>query len=48
MQDITQDKAERALLQPQDGEMHDISVGSFRFLSVLFAAAFVLMIAGIL
>jgi len=43
-----QDKAERALLQPQESEMHDISLGTFRFLSVLFAAVFLLMIAGVL
>jgi hypothetical protein len=42
-----QDKAERVLLQPHDGEIHDISLGTFRFLSVLFAAALVLMVAGL-
>ena len=43
-----QDKIERALLQPQESEMHDISVGTFRFLSVLLAAALLLTIAGVL
>ena len=43
-----QDKAERTLLQPHESEMHDISLGTFRFLSVLCAAALLLMIAGVL
>jgi hypothetical protein len=43
-----QDNAERALLQPRESEMHDISLGTFRFLSVLLTAALVLMVAGIL
>jgi hypothetical protein len=43
-----QDKVERALLQPQEREMHDISLGTFRFLSVLLAAALLLTIAGVL
>jgi hypothetical protein len=40
-----QDEAERALMQPQDGEVHDISLGTLRFISALFAAGLVLMIA---
>ena len=43
-----QDNNERALMEPQESEIHDISLGTFRFLSVLFAAAFVLMIAGLI
>lgn len=43
-----QDPAERTLLQPDTHEMHDISAGTFRFVSVLFAAALVLMVAGVL
>jgi hypothetical protein len=41
-----QDNSERALMEHHDGEIRDISLGTFRFLSVLFAAALVLMIAG--
>ena len=47
-----QDNSEPSLLQPPDQlhgrEMHDLSLGTFRFLSVLFAAALVLMIAGVI
>ncbi len=42
-----QDNSERALMEPHDREIRDISLGTFRFLSVLFAAAFVLLIAGV-
>ena len=42
-----QDNSERALMEPRGSEVHDLSLGTFRFLSVLFAAAFVLMIAGV-
>ena len=42
-----QDNRERGLMEPQYSEIHDISLGTFRFLSVLFAAALVLMIAGV-
>ncbi len=42
-----QDNRERSLMEPQESEVHDISLGTFRFLSVLFAAALVLMIAGV-
>lgn len=41
-----QDNSERALMEPRGREIRDFSRGTFRFLSVLFAAAFVLMIAG--
>ena len=41
-----QDNNERAFMEPQEREIHDISLGTFRFLSALFAAALVLMIAG--
>jgi hypothetical protein len=43
-----QDHSERALMEPQERESHDLSLGTFRFLSVLFAAALVLMIAGVI
>ncbi len=43
-----QDHSERALMEPHDGEIRDISLGTFRFLAVLCTAAFVLMIAGVL
>ncbi len=41
-----QDNSERALMAPRGSEIRDLSLGTFRFLWVLFAAAFVLMIAG--
>jgi hypothetical protein len=43
-----QDESERALMEPQESEIHDISLGTFRFLSVLFAAALVLTVAGMI
>ena len=43
-----QDNSERALMQPRNSEIHDLSLGAFRFVSILFAAALVLMIAGVL
>ena len=43
-----QDNSERDLMEPQGSEIHDLSLGTFRFLSVLFAAAFVLLIAGVI
>ena len=43
-----QDNGERDLMEPQRSEIHDLSLGTFRFLSVLFAAAFVLLIAGVI
>ncbi len=43
-----QDDAERAMLRPREGEMHDISSGALRVISVLFAVTLVLMIAGII
>jgi hypothetical protein len=43
-----QDNAERTLLQGDRNEVHDISLGAFRFISALCAAALVLMIAGLL
>lgn len=42
-----QDNSERALMEPHGSEIRDLSLGTFRFLSVLCAAAFVLMIAGL-
>lgn len=42
------DDSKRALMEPQESESHDLSLGTFRFLSVLFAAALVLMIAGVI
>ena len=36
------DHSERALMEPQERESHDLSLGTFRFLSVLFTAALVL------
>jgi hypothetical protein len=44
----TEEEAEGALLQPQQGEMHDLAPGTLRFVSVLFVAAMVLMLAGII
>ena len=41
-----QDNSERALMAPRGSEIRDISLGTYRFLWVLFAAAFVLLIAG--
>ncbi len=43
-----QDNSERALMEPREGEIHDLSLGAFRFVSLLFVVAFVLMIAGVL
>jgi hypothetical protein len=43
-----QDESERALMESQQSEIHDISLGTFRFLSVLFAAALVLTVAGMI
>lgn len=48
-----QDNSERSLMEPAllkrgESEIRDISLGTFRFLSVLFAAALVLMIAGVI
>jgi hypothetical protein len=43
-----QDPAERTLLQPHEHEVHDISPGTLRFISVLFAAGLVLMVAGVI
>ena len=42
-----EEEAEGALMQPREGEMHDLATGTLRFISVLFLAALVLMIAGI-
>ena len=42
-----QDNRERTLMERQGSEIRDLSLGTFRFLSVLFAAALVLMIAGV-
>ena len=42
-----QDNSERTLMESRDSEIRDLSLGTFRFLSVLFAAALVLMIAGV-
>jgi hypothetical protein len=36
------------LMRPKAGEIHDLSLGSFRFISVLIFAAAVLMLAGAL
>jgi hypothetical protein len=33
---------------PREGEIHDLSLGAFRFISILIAAAGVLMLAGVL
>jgi len=41
-----QDNSERGLMESRGSEIHDLSLGTFRFLWVLLAAAFVLMIAG--
>ena len=43
-----EEEAEAALMQPHEGEMHDLGAGTLRFLSVLFVAAMVLMLAGII
>ena len=43
-----QDNSERTLMEPQKSEIHDISVGTLRFLLVLFVAALVLMFAGVI
>ena len=43
-----QDNSERTLMEPRESEIRDLSLGAFRFLFVLFAAALVLMIAGVL
>jgi hypothetical protein len=42
------ERAELDLLHPREGEMHDLSTGAFRFLSIFIAAAGVLMLAGVL
>jgi len=41
-------QAEADLQHPAEGEMHDLSSGTFRFLAILIAAVGVLMIAGVL
>ncbi len=42
------ERVELDLQHPRDGEMRDLSTGTFRFLSILLAAAGVLMLAGVL
>jgi hypothetical protein len=42
------EQAEGDMQHRHEGEMRDLSSGAFRFLSILFAAVAVLMIAGVL
>ena len=42
------ERAELDLQHARDGEMHDLSLGAFRFIFILIAAASVLMLAGTL
>ena len=43
-----EEEAENALMQPHEGERRDLAPGTLRFLSVLFVAGVVLMLAGII
>ena len=42
------ERAEIDLQHPPEGEMRDLSIGAFRFIAILIAAAGVLMLAGVL
>ena len=42
------ERVEFDVQHPRNGEIHDLSPGAFRFISILVAAAGVLMLAGVL
>ena len=42
------ERAEFDLSHPREDEMHDLSIGAFRFIAILIAAAAVLLLAGAL
>ncbi|MBS0540044.1 MAG: hypothetical protein JSR47_14860 [Proteobacteria bacterium] len=48
MRDDALRATEAESLKPQAGEMHDLSLGAFRFLAAFLMGLAVLMIAGIL
>jgi hypothetical protein len=42
------ERTEIDMNHPHKGEMRDLSIGAFRFIAILIAAAGVLMLAGVL
>ena len=42
------ERAEIDLQHPHEGEIRDLSIGAFRFIAILIAAAGILMLAGVL
>lgn len=42
------ERTEFDLSRRREDEMHDLSIGAFRFIAILIAAAAILMLAGVL